>query len=184
MTFADVSAAEERRSSCGGKLMSDDHDRIRFNLMHQFNIYLLSLFYISSIFIAAAELLNMSPMAVSSDPTPPTAKASSSKTPPPPPLGLSNHHFTTVKSHFLDLSETTESFGDGTRTPRPGNLTPSPPRSRAGSNTGKEEKRRSGEVKNGNGKRNLDGKGRLWKEEEGEVARLMRTVDFAARVSS
>ncbi|KAI9634939.1 uncharacterized protein MKK02DRAFT_16019 [Dioszegia hungarica] len=66
----------------------------------------------------------------------------------------------------MDLSETTEHHGDGSRTPRPGNLTPSPPRSRAGS---------------GNGKRTLDEKGRLWKEDEGEVARLMRTVDFAAR---
>lgn len=123
-------------------------------------------------------------MALQSDSKTTASKASSSKTPPPPPLGLSNHHFTSVKSHFLDLSETTEHFGDGTRTPRPGNLTPSPPRSRAGSSAVEDEKVRSDGIKNGNGKRNLDGKGRLWKEEEGEVARLMRTVDFAARVSS
>lgn len=36
---------------------------------------------------------------------------------------------------------------------------------------------------NRNGKGRVDEKGRLWKEEEGEVARLMRTIDFAARVS-
>lgn len=99
----------------------------------------------------------------------------------------------------MDLSETTEHHGDGSRTPRPGNLTPSPPRSRAGSvddgggggdedeDDDEGEQEEGDEVDGrckGNGKRTLDEKGRLWKEDEGEVARLMRTVDFAARVSS
>lgn len=73
-------------------------------------------------------------------------------------------------------------------------MTPSPPRSRANSNHqevpldgrgegGGSDIHADHDVKNGNGKRRLDGKGKLWREDEGEVARLMRTVDFAARVS-
>jgi hypothetical protein len=141
--------------------------------------------------LALSDSRSMSPAAL---PRTASGKAGPSKAAPTPDLGLSISAHQHIKSHFMDLSETHEHCGeDGTRTPRPGNLTPSPPRSRANSRKARKDVAGGGgkeaaggispEEKNGNGKRNLDGKGRLWEEEEGEVARLMRTVDFAARVS-
>jgi hypothetical protein len=62
--------------------------------------------------------------------------------------------------------------GDGIRTPRPMALTPSPPMSRTGSS--------SRAIAGENGGMAVDDE----EESEGELGLLLRTIDFAARVSS